>query len=110
MNYLLAFGCTMASVFLKGIQHKNIQRDMFKATFVVSYFMAFMDMFLIGLIVRSDWTIAFASGAGAAIGMVTAMRAHNHISTLMGFNVGNVEPDQPKGPTPMREKSGAING
>lgn len=80
MNYLLAFACTLGSVFLKGIQHKNVSSNLFKLTFAVSYLMAFVDVFLVGLVANSHWTIAFASGAGAAIGMVSAMYIHNRLA------------------------------
>lgn len=94
MNYFLAFICSLGSVFLKGIQHRNIACNMFKATFVVSYLMAFVDVFLVGLVVRSDWTIAVASGGGAAIGMVSAMHFHDRLSRWLAKRAeGAVAPD-----------------
>lgn len=93
MNYLLAFVCTLASVFLKGLQHKNIAHNMFKSTIVVSYLMAFGDVLLMGLIVRSDWTIAFASGGGAALGIVAAMFIHNRFTSKKKLDNTDIQPE-----------------
>lgn len=43
--------------------------------------MAMTDVLLIGLVAKSDWTIAFASGAGGSFGMITAMFIHNRYVT-----------------------------
>lgn len=75
--YLLAFAGTLVSVGLKGFQHKNVIKDSRRLMFFTSYAMAFMDVLLIGLIVRSDWSIAFASGTGAALGMLLSTRMHD---------------------------------
>lgn len=77
MTYILAFVGTFIAVFLKGFQHKNVIGDMYVKTFFTSYAMALMDVLLIGLIARSTWDIAIASGAGASLGMVTSMYVHN---------------------------------
>lgn len=81
MPYVLAFFATLASVFLKGFQHKNVIANLYGHTFVTSYAMAFLDVLIIGLIAKSDWSVAFASGSGAAIGMVAAMWLHNRFVT-----------------------------
>lgn len=75
--YGLAFLGSFVSVFLKGFQHKNVIHNLYGSTFVTSYFMAFMDVLLIGLIARSGWDIAFFSGGGASLGMVASMYVHN---------------------------------
>lgn len=77
MTYFLALIGTFASVFLKGFQHKNVISNLYVPTFVTSYAMAFLDVILIGMIAKSGWDIAFASGTGAAFGMVLAMWSHN---------------------------------
>lgn len=77
MNYLLAFVAAFISVGLKGFQHKNVINNLYLNTAITSYFMAVMDVLLIGLIAKSDWTIAFVTGTGAALGMVVAMFVHN---------------------------------
>lgn len=77
MNYVLAFFASFISVFLKGFQHKNVVANLYVNTAVTSYAMAVMDVLLIGLISKSDWTIAFTTGTGATLGMVTAMYLHN---------------------------------
>ena len=77
MTYILAFIGSFISVGLKGFQHKNVIHDLYLNTFVTSYMMAFMDVLIIGLIAKSGWDIAFASGTGASLGMVASMYAHN---------------------------------
>lgn len=77
MNYLYAFVASFISVFLKGFQHKNVVANLYFNTAVTSYAMAVMDVLLIGLISKSDWTIAFTTGTGATLGMLTAMYLHN---------------------------------
>lgn len=79
MIYFWAGIGTFVAVFLKGFQHKNVIANMYGNTFITSYLMAFVDVLLIGLIARATWDIAFASGTGAAIGMVSAMWLHNHL-------------------------------
>jgi hypothetical protein len=81
LSYVFAFFATLVTVFLKGFQHKNVIANLYGYTFVTSYAMAFLDVLLIGLIAKSDWSIAFASGTGAAIGMVVAMWSHNRFVT-----------------------------
>lgn len=81
LSYVFAFFATLVTVFLKGFQHKNVIANLYGYTFVTSYAMAFLDVLLIGLIAKSDWSIAFASGTGAAIGMVAAMWSHNRFVT-----------------------------
>lgn len=75
--YMLACGATFVSVFLKGIQYKNVNHNLYVHTFITSYFMAMLDVVIIGLIAKNDWSIAFASGTGAAFGMILAMFLHN---------------------------------
>lgn len=77
LTYVAAGFGTFCAVFLKGFQHKNVINNLYVPTFVTSYLMAFLDVVLIGLIARSGWDIAFASGTGAAFGMVLAIFLHN---------------------------------
>jgi hypothetical protein len=77
--YAAAFAGTLVSVGLKGFQHKNVVANLYVHTAITSYAMAFMDVLLIGLIARSSWSVAFASGTGAATGMVVAMWLHNRM-------------------------------
>jgi hypothetical protein len=77
MMYFLAFLGSFISVGLKGFQHKNVIHNLYTNTFVTSYFMAFMDVLLIGLIAKSGWDIAFFSGGGASLGMVASMYVHD---------------------------------
>ncbi len=90
MIYFWAGLGTFVAVFLKGFQHKNVIANMYSNTFVTSYLMAFVDVLLIGLIARATWDIAFASGTGAAIGMVSAMWLHNRLfAKAKGVDRGN---------------------
>lgn len=77
MSYFLALVLTFVTVGLKGLQHKNVIHNLYLNTFFTSYAMAFMDVLIIGLIAKSGWDIAFASGTGGALGMVSAMYFHN---------------------------------
>jgi hypothetical protein len=77
MTYALAFLGSLCSVFLKGFQHKNVNANLYVHTFITSCAIDVMNVLLIGLIARSNWSIAIASGIGAAFGMTTAMYVHN---------------------------------
>jgi hypothetical protein len=79
MIYLLSALTTFGAVFLKGFQQKNVIGGHIKMGALTSYIIAFFDMASITLIVKGGWTIAFASGTGAAIGMVAAIHAHNRL-------------------------------
>lgn len=80
MKYLLAFALSFVSVFLKGFQHKNVQGEHMKSIFIVSYLMAIFDVLIIGLIAKhGEWNIAFATGGGAALGMVISIKLHRKI-------------------------------
>jgi ABC-type phosphate transport system permease subunit len=84
VSYFLALVLTFTTVFLKGLQHKNVIHNLYLNTFFTSYAMAFMDVLVIGLIARSGWMIAFASGTGGAVGMVAAMYLHNRYMKTKG--------------------------
>lgn len=80
MIYLIAFCMCFATVFLKGWQHNNVIKQLYVNTFVTSYLMNFLDVLLIGLIVKAaTWEIAVFTGAGASFGMVSSMYLHNII-------------------------------
>lgn len=77
MEYLIAFAITFTSVFLKGMQHKNVQHDMYSSVFITSFFMAALDFAVIKFIAgTTTWTMAFFCGGGAAFGMVSSMVFH----------------------------------
>ncbi len=50
-----------------------------KLVAVTAYAMAFLDVFLIGLVSRNDWLIAFPCGLGAMLGMLTSIKLHNRL-------------------------------
>ena len=79
MNYLIVGLVTFVTVFLKGFQYKNVIGGHLKLVAVTSYAMAFCDVILVGFIVKLGWQVAFASGTGAAIGMVASVVLHDRI-------------------------------
>ena len=50
-----------------------------KLVAVTAYTMAFLDVFLIGLVSRNDWLIAFPCGLGAMVGMLASIKLHNRM-------------------------------
>lgn len=83
MEYLTAFVITFTSVFLKGMQHKNVQHDMFSSVFITSFFMAALDFVIIKFIAgTTTWSMAFFCGSGAAFGMVASMVVHRWLRKL----------------------------
>lgn len=79
MGYVIALAVSFTSVFLKGFQHKNVLSGKLKLIAITSYAMAFMDVIMVGLIVREGWVIAFWCGTGGAVGMVAAVILHDRI-------------------------------
>ena len=75
----MCFVATAVSVFLKGIQHKNIEGNHIKLIFYTSYLMACADMFVIGLIVKNGMWMVIPSATGSSLGMITAMKAHRKL-------------------------------
>jgi hypothetical protein len=75
--YFLAFIASFISIGLKGFQHKNVIGNHYKSVFITSYLMAVIDVYIINLIANNSLDIAFASGTGAALGMITSMYVHN---------------------------------
>lgn len=76
---LAATVTSFGSVFLKGFQQKNVIAGRIGAAAVTSYLIAFFDVAVITLIVRGGWIVALATGTGAALGMVTAIRLHDKL-------------------------------
>ncbi len=68
---------TFATVFLRGFQHKNVIGNHIRAVIVTSYLMAVCDVLFIGLIAARGWSVCFAAGTGAAIGMFTSIKLHD---------------------------------
>jgi hypothetical protein len=79
--YLIAFCTTFVSIFLKGIQHKNVIHSMYWSTGITSYAMNVFDVLLVGLnakiIIQGDYWYAFVSGTSAALGMVASIYVHD---------------------------------
>lgn len=77
--YVVALFVSFSSVFLKGLQYKNVAGNHFKLVAVTSYLMALSDVLTVGLIIKSDWTISIPCGIGSAAGMVLSMKFHDKI-------------------------------
>lgn len=80
MIYLGAFLSSMVAVFLKGIQHKNVQHNLYGSTFLTSCLIGVVEAVSIGWIVRGGWSVGLAVGTGAGIGMVGAMLLHRKLT------------------------------
>ena len=65
------------AVGLRGFQQKNVQGNHYRLVFITSYGIAAGDVLTIGFIAKYGWIMAFATGTGAAIGMVLAMWMHD---------------------------------
>ena len=79
MAYIIGGCTTFVTVFVKGFQYKNVIGGHMKLVAVTAYVMAFLDVFLIGLVSRNDWLIAFPCGLGAMLGMLASIKLHNRM-------------------------------
>lgn len=68
---------TFAAVFLKGFQYKNVIGNHIRSVIVTSYLMAVCDVLFIGLIALRGWSVCFAAGTGAALGMFMSIKLHD---------------------------------
>ena len=76
-THLLAFVISFLAIGMKAFQQKNVTGHHIKAVVFTSYLMTFTDIFFIGLVTKYGWELAFSSGTGAALGMISAMLLHN---------------------------------
>lgn len=67
------FLASFLSVFLKGFQHQNVIGGKYKSAFVISYFMAVMEVVVIALIVKEGWSSVVPVGTGSALGITSSM-------------------------------------
>ena len=79
MEYAASFALTFVSVFLKGLQYKNVIGGHLRMVAVTAYAMAFMDVVSVALVVHGGWTLALSAGAGASLGMITSIKLHDSI-------------------------------
>lgn len=65
-------------VFLKAAQQLNVVNGHYIWVPIVSYGMAFMELYVISVVVVSGFSLAlwFCVGTGAGIGAICAMRLH----------------------------------
>lgn len=81
---LIGFVVSLIGVGLKGFQQKNVIGNHYKLAFGTSYLLAIAEVLSIGLIVKNGWIMILPVGTGAAIGMVCAMKLHNHLMKKVG--------------------------
>ena len=105
MTFVLAFFVSFVSVFLKGFQHKNVIAGDLRFIAVTSYLMAFTDVLIVGLVVSSGWTVSFACGTGAALGMVLSVKYHGNIVNFFSPRSNKHETQQSNDPTRQRKQS-----
>lgn len=79
ITYFLAGVITFITVFIKGLQYKNVIGGHMQMVAITAYAMAFGDVVLIGLVAKNHWTIGLACGLGAMFGMLTSIKIHNRI-------------------------------
>lgn len=79
--YLLVLSGTFLSVFLKGLQTKNVVHNMYLHMGAVSYLMGVLEVLLVGsyavIIIDGNWWYAFVSGTASALGIMSATWVHN---------------------------------
>ena len=79
ISQLQVLVAAFATVFLRGFQHKNVIGHHVKAIIATSYLMAVCEVAFIGLIATRGWSVCFAAGTGAALGMVTSITLHDRL-------------------------------
>lgn len=79
MTYIVAFAASLIYVFLKGWQHQNVNNRHMYSVVIVSYLMCVMDALMIGLVIKTGWTVAIAGGTGASLGMLLAFYFHDNV-------------------------------
>lgn len=79
MIYLVSFVMSFVAVFLKGFQYKNVIGGHMRLVIVTAFLMAFLDVALVFLVVKGDWTLGFSAGCGASSAMYLSIRLHDAI-------------------------------
>ena len=77
--YLIQFVVVFAMVALKGFQYKNIQGNHYKLVAATSFLMAASEVIAVGLIVTNGGWSILPAGAGATLGIVSSMWAHDRL-------------------------------
>lgn len=75
--YLGSIAASFLTVFLKGLQYKNVNGGHYRLVFINSYFMSAAEVLTITLVVKGGWVIAITSGIGGSIGMILSMWLHD---------------------------------
>lgn len=78
MIYLLAFLASLAHVFFKAFQQRNVAFDHYRWVMPTSLCMTFTEFYVIALFVMEgfDLLLVGAIGAGAGLGAIIAMHLH----------------------------------
>lgn len=79
MIYAVSALVSFIACFLKGFQHKNVIGGHLWAVFSTSWMMAAFDVAAVTIIVKGGPTIAVSSGFGASVGMICAIKMHDHL-------------------------------
>ncbi len=75
--YAGSVAASFLTVFLKGLQHKNVNGGYYKLVFINTYFMAAAEVLTVTLVVKGGWYIAITSGIGGSVGMILSMWLHD---------------------------------
>jgi len=76
MSILLLTIISFSRVFLRGIQHQNINKGKYKLAFGLSYLMAIFDVLVIGFVVKMSIVAILPVGTGSSLGIITSMYIH----------------------------------
>ena len=68
-------------MFLKAFQQRNVAFDNYGAVMPTSFAMAFVELYVIGSVVKTGWQLGIVSavGLGGGLGCIAAMYLHHHI-------------------------------
>lgn len=78
MLHLTAFAASLAFVFLKAFQQRNVAFDNYGWIFPTSLAMAATEVYVVASVAKSGWNfwLVLAIGSGAGIGALGAMVIH----------------------------------
>lgn len=77
--YLASFLVSFTYIFLKGWQHKCVIGNHFRSAGAIAFIMGAMEVVSVSVIVKGGWGMAITMGAGAALGIVSAMKLHDRM-------------------------------
>lgn len=74
------FFISLVSVFLLGLQHKNVQHNKYLFAFFGSSLISFMQFNMYRASASGEWWEFLYMSAGSSIGIVSSMYVHNRLS------------------------------